>query len=376
MTATSSPLRVLIDGSPLRDGRREAGIGRYVVDLERGLSTFTDVRFRVSTPKRTLPESWIRRWALAQPTLLKDAALFRPDVLHATATDPVLGWPLRKQVVTVHDVVPWTTHLPERGTPTWRYLQFQRRRFPRVGGVIVLSDDSADAVATTLRVPPERIHLIPPGIDGVFTATPGQSDVADRRATGIEATGYVLWVGSMQAHDPRKGIDDLVRAMASLGEAAPPLVLAGRRGPEADRVAELARTVGVHSVRPGYVSDAVLASLYRGAGVFVMPSRFEGFGLPMLEAMACGAPVVACSGGNLKDLGKDAALLVDPGDVVGIARAIRSVIGDPSERARLSAAGRERATGFSAERAATRTAEVYRKIETGRLQPPRHEQDP
>jgi len=363
--ATGTSLRVLIDASALRDGRREAGIGRYVADLERGLARLSEISFRMSAPKHALPESWIRRWAFAQPTLIKDLAAFRPDVVHAASTDPVFGWPMRKQVVTVHDVAPWTTHLPQRGTPTWRYLALQRRRFPRVGGVIVLSEDSAEGVATTLRVPPERIHLIPPGVDEVFTAEPQTADDADRRAAGVSETGYLLWVGSMRAHDPRKGLDELVRAVASLGERVPLLVLAGSSGEEGDRVAGLALGKGLRVVRTGYVSDPVLAGLYRGAAVFVMPSRHEGFGLPMLEAMSCGVPVVACKGGNLAVLGRDAALLVEPGDVAGLTNAIRNVISDQALRTRLTAAGLERADGFSAERAAERTVKVYRNVGRG-----------
>lgn len=116
----------------------------------------------------------------------------------------------------------------------------------------------------------------------------------------------------------------------------------------------------------GYVPDQTLAALYRGAGAVVIPSLDEGFGLPMLEAMACGAPVVATRTGNLPDLAGDAALLVQPGDSEGLAAAIRDVLSDSGLRQRLVSAGRRRAADFSWVRTAQATAQVYRAA-AGRL---------
>src|SRR5437899_12824165 len=115
-------MRIVLDASPLRDGRREAGIGRYVAALSEELGRVADLDIRIAQPPLRLPESWVRRYLYAQPWIIGRALVSRPDLVHAMATDPVLVWPPSRQVVTVHDVAPWTTHVPPRGTPTFRYL--------------------------------------------------------------------------------------------------------------------------------------------------------------------------------------------------------------------------------------------------------------
>jgi len=353
-------MRVVADGSPLRDGRREAGIGRYIIELREALATIPWLTMRFAIPPIHAPESWVRRYLYAQPWISVEALRRRAHIVHAMASDPVLGWPLRRQVVTLHDAAPWTTHRPAEGTATFRYLEFQRRRIKRCAAVIAVSEIAAQEAETILAVPTQQIHVVPEGVGRQFQTAVGTDDVIKRGAAGVPDRPFLLWVGSLRANDPRKALDDLIDAVAALGADAPPIVLTGRTGDEGKRITRYASERGVAVVITGYVDDATLAALYRGANAVVIPSRHEGFGLTLLEAFACGAPVVASHGGNLRALAGDDALLVAPGDLRGLSDAIRSVLQDETLRARLQTAGPKRAAQFTWQRTAEQTAAVYR----------------
>jgi glycosyltransferase involved in cell wall biosynthesis len=286
-------------------------------------------------------------------------------VVHGPAGEPVVGWPLRRQVVTVHDVVPWTaaaTTPPGRGLAG--LLAVQRTLLRRCGALIAVSATVAGEASEVLGVPPDRFIVIGEGVDAPFESDPVASDAALRRGCGVDGGDYVLWAGSLRSPDPRKALDVLVEAMAVLEGrgAGVPLVLAGAPGAGSEQLAALARARGVRLHLAGFVSDEALAALYRGASVAVLPSRHEGFGLPALEAMACGAPLVAGRAGNLPDLCGDAALLVPPGDAGELAAALGAVLGDPDLAGRLRASGPRRAAAFSWRRCAEETAAVYRTL--------------
>jgi glycosyltransferase involved in cell wall biosynthesis len=359
-------VRVLADGSPLRDGRRTAGIGRYITELAEALEGVSDLTFRLSVPPVGPPkDSWAWRFVSAQPWIVGRALSWRAELVHGMASDPLMGWPLLRQVVTVHDVAAWTTHAPPPSSPTGRYLAFQRRRLPRCAAVIAVSDVVGDDLARALRVPRDIIHVVPEGVGRVFRADPAPDDPAVRQRAGAPSGRYVLWVGSLRAHDARKAVDDLVSALAADTADAVPLVLVGSAGTEADRLSRVATESGVPLVRTGYVEDATLAALYRGAAAVALPSRHEGFGLTLLEAMACGAPVVTRSGGNLEALAGDAALLVPVRDVAALAQALQRVLRDPELQGRLRHRGPQRAAPYTWSRAAELTAEVYRSARRG-----------
>jgi glycosyltransferase involved in cell wall biosynthesis len=175
---------------------------------------------------------------------------------------------------------------------------------------------------------------------------------------GLEGA-FVLWVGSLRARDPRKGLDTLLDAMEILGDAAPPLALAGALGPEADRLAADAWRRKVQLVLCGSVDDADLASLYRQAAVMVVPSTHEGFGLTALEAMASAVPVVATAVGNLPDLLRDVGFLVPSADPRALAEALDEVLTDPVRSARMRHAGLLRAAEYTWTNTAEMTADVY-----------------
>jgi glycosyltransferase involved in cell wall biosynthesis len=176
---------------------------------------------------------------------------------------------------------------------------------------------------------------------------------------GLEA-GFILAVGTVE---PRKNYPRLLEAYRRLrnGKDKPPLVIAGRPGwAYGDTLERIKAEPGVRYL--GHVDDPTLAALYDAAAVLAFPSLYEGFGLPLLEAMAHGLPAVVGNAGALPELGGDAALLVDPEDVSTIQVALEHVLGDSELRERLAAAGKERARAFTWERTAARTREVLRNI--------------
>jgi glycosyltransferase involved in cell wall biosynthesis len=170
----------------------------------------------------------------------------------------------------------------------------------------------------------------------------------------------VLWVGSLLHPDPRKALDVLIDAITQVGNVT--LVMAGAPGGESRRLAAAAAALGLRLILTGFVTDDELAALYRGAGAVAVPSLHEGFGLPVLEALACGAPVVTTTGGNLQALAAKAAVLVPSGDASALAVAIGRLLRNPEERARLAAAGPAVAKAYSWARAAEMTAAAYREL--------------
>jgi glycosyltransferase involved in cell wall biosynthesis len=179
---------------------------------------------------------------------------------------------------------------------------------------------------------------------------------------------YCLFVGNLE---PRKNLPRLIEAFGLLRRHGlapadlPQLVLAGTRGWLSSGIFRAAAGQGLEApdiVFTGYVPPADLPALYAGAACFVFPSLYEGFGLPVLEAMACGTPVVASTASSLPEVAGDAALLVDPHDVEGLAGALRRLWGDAELRADLRERGLQRATLYSWERTARLTLDVYERV--------------
>ena len=335
------PLHVLLDASCLRDGRRHAGIGRYARELRDALQAEPLVNVAVAIPPRA-PRSEARpaRYLSAQPTLLRAARRLRPDVLHALGGEP----------------------RGARGTALDGFARALTHRIRDCAAVITPSQSSADDAVAVLGLDRGRITVIPHGVTPLFTDVAGAGDLELRRLAGVTTSPYVLWTGSLRHHDPRKDVDALVDALARVRNPALRLVLVGAGGPELQRLARRAEDAGVTLLHGGRCEDRVLAALYRGAGAVAIPSRHEGFGLPMLEAMACGAPVVASAAGNLTQLGADAALLVPPGDVAALSGALRTVLDDPAVAGRLRGAGVRRAAGYTWRRTAEQTIAVYQRV--------------
>jgi glycosyltransferase involved in cell wall biosynthesis len=360
-SAARNRLSVVVDASPLRDSRRDAGIGRYVASMLEALSRRDDLYVQAVTPRlRPGGDTLVVRWLNAQPGLALARARNGAALLHGMASEASLVWTPERQVVTLHDVIPWTRRI--RTMPTRRYIDYQASRLRRCRAIIAVSETVGGEAIERLGLEASRVHAIPEGVGAVFGAQKGEQDAVARQRRGVPESGYVLWVGNLLHADPRKALDVLIDAMTRVGDAT--LVMAGAPGDESRRVGAAAAALGLRLILTGFVTDVELAALYRGAGAVAVPSLHEGFGLPLLEALACGAPVVATAAGNLRALAAKAAVLVPPGDANALADAISGLLHNPEERARLSAAGPEVAKAYSWDRAAEMTVAVYREVLT------------
>lgn len=263
-------------------------------------------------------------------------------------------------VVTVHDLT--LLRFPELGTPALcRHVRQSRESVRHARLVIADSEATRDDLVELLDVPGERVRVVPLGCDSGFGAR--QADQARRtveRRFGIDRP-YVLHVGTIE---PRKNLARLVGAFAAArAETACPhlLVLAGAPGWGQAEVRQKIRALGLDEVVVSLqeVSKDELQDLYRAADVFVYPSLYEGFGLPPLEAMASGVPVITSNVASLPEVVGEAALQVDPYDQAALASAIARGLTDEALRQRLRIAGPQRARLFTWERCARETLSVY-----------------
>ena len=262
------------------------------------------------------------------------------------------------QVVTVHDLT-LLTH-PEWHEPSKvRFFRWaMHRAVAAAERVLCVSATTARDLTTHLGVDAGRIDVTPLGAE--LRPASEQAVVGLRRRLGLDGP-YLLGLGTLE---PRKDLPTLVRAFAAVaGDLPHTLVLAGLAGWGAGAVAEAVAASGVSDriLLAGYVPEVDKAALFTGADLFAYPSRYEGFGLPVLEAMACGTPVVTTTGGSLPEVAGDAALLVEPGDADALAVAIGKLVGDSGERVALVQRGMVRAAGFTWNRCAALTAAAYRR---------------
>jgi glycosyltransferase involved in cell wall biosynthesis len=325
MSPSSPELRVGVDVSPFQ--LTEAGTARYLRNLLAALQG-VDVR-EYSFPGASRPAKVARDTLWYLGALPLRAARDRADVLHC----PGHRGPLRSRVplvVTVHDLSVFR-HPDAFNRWTRRYSRAVLPCLARSASrVIAVSEFTKAEAVELLRVEESRVRVIPHGVAPPF------------EPYGAAAGGsYALAVGTLE---PRK---NLARAVLAAERAGVELRVVGPPG-----------WGGIDIATVGFVDDDELARLYRGAQCLVYPSLYEGFGLPILEAMACGTPVVTSTTGSTAEVAGDAAVLVDPLDVDAIAAGIQEAI---ERREELRAAGLERASQFTWENAGRQTVDVYRE---------------
>jgi glycosyltransferase involved in cell wall biosynthesis len=370
-------MRVAIDARKLHD----FGVGTYIRNLLRhlalidqeneyvllcreadlGIAAQLGPNFRSvleSSPNYSIREQVRVPWVLRRE---------RPDVFHAPHYVLPAGVRCRS-VVTIHDCI----HLlfPEyvsrrvisrRGAQAYaRVAMWIAAR--RSNRILTVSEASKRDILRLFDVPPDKIEVVYHAIDEHFGVTPGDERVAQVRERYQLHHTFALYVGSIRPH---KNLLRLIEAFHELRRSGLDDLQLLIIGDEISKLPALRRAVHRHKLHKhvrflGYVADDTLAVLYRLASVFVFPSLYEGFGLPPLEAMASGTPVVTSNVSSLPEVAGDAAVFVDPYDVGSIVDGMRRVLTDRALAESLRHRGLRRAREFSWERSARRTLEVYR----------------
>jgi glycosyltransferase involved in cell wall biosynthesis len=355
------------------------GVGRVALEIGRELLRRPDVEPFFLTPYRRGPfvdRAGARSYhlpgcrllpglmLLGPPLIALAAARLRLDVVH----DPIgvspfmLGrWAGRfRRLVTVHDAIAFEY---PGGYPLLNNLLHTRYvpwTLANVDGIATVTEHARRALTRHLAVPFDRISVIPNGVSPAFRPVPVEEARAVAARHGLHRP-YLLYVGAFQA---RKNVLRLVEAFERVRPRLPGMQLA-LAGPVQWRYPELAASLARASTSVqvlGYVSDDDLPALYSAAEAFVLPSLYEGFGIPVLEAMACGTPVLCSNSSSLPEVAADAALLFDPLDVAAIGEAIVRVGTDRSLADDLRWRGARRACDFSWERAADEYASLYRRL--------------
>ena len=286
-------------------------------------------------------------------------------VLHVPHYVIPLAYP-RRMVVTVHDIIHvlFPEFLP--AALGFAYARFLiRAAVRRSSRVIAVSQTTADDLGRLFGADPAKLRVIPNGIhDSFFAAADPGEDESLREHLGVRRP-YFLHVGN---HKPHKNVEGVLKAyqifVHSGRHYAPPLVLAGGFTPDGE-LARRAQGMGLGDrVRClGHLERRELAALFRGAAVFVYPTLYEGFGLPVLEAMACGAPVVAGDVAAVREVAGDSVLRVNPRDVVELAAALRRLTEQPELCGQLREKGRETAARYHWRQAAEATLAEYRAVQ-------------
>ena len=357
--------RVLVDAthySTLSAGR---GIGRYLDGLLSQLAAEPTIELSALTARDSSLPAGIRaiavrrlfpdRWAYYENLirLPRDIARGDADVYWSPATDPPRHSPV-PWVQTLLDVIPLS--LPDRTEPGEGRRWLARGRYiRRATRVVALSRHTADEGIRTLGLDAGNIDVVYPGVDPAFRP-PSAPTVVDRP--------YVVSASGMARH---KGWEEALGVIDRLAEMGLPhqLVLTGHPAPHLEPLVAARLAATAHRervVRCGFVELPDLVALFQGASAVIVPSRYEGFGLPVIEAMACGTPVVSFDNSSLPEAVGDAGVLVTDGDVEAMATALHSVLTDDRRRRELSDAGLEHARSFTWARASAAYAAVFASV--------------
>jgi glycosyltransferase involved in cell wall biosynthesis len=362
-------LKIVIAPWHLKDFN--VGLSRYAASLIAAIGKVdTKNQYEIVTPHkisgfpaypnirhRTLRIPFFKRRVWEQIVPL----IFRPyDVLHFPY-DSCVAFKHGKFVVTIHDVKPLLFQTGQT-SPNWIERLLTPDRFKMIDHVATVSEASRRDIIQYLGLREDNITVIYPGID-MDRFRPASSCLSDQASARSVSRPYIFCVGGA---DATKNVETLIDAFSLLPQclqATYDLVLAGdfrRREDIRDRVAKAG--IERHIIFPGIVSDERLIELYQHAALFVFPSRYEGFGLPVLEAMACGCPVISSNAASLPEVAGDAALLRHPEDVKGFADDMERVLSDTPLQEALRKKGFIQAAKFPWDRTAREMVALYHKI--------------
>jgi glycosyltransferase involved in cell wall biosynthesis len=375
-------LRLVVNAVPLRSPL--TGIGQYIRELMVAIAGRGDIDIRyfygtgwdrrlIASPmpvadaakraiKSTIPFAYILIRTAQRPFFASGVRSFRPHIYHEPN---YIALPFHGPMVsTLHDLS--FVHYPET-QPTERLKHLERylpNTLARAGHIITDSEEVRREAVANFGLEAERVTAIHLGVDPIFAPREEATCRAVLASRGLQYGGYVLSVGTLE---PRKNLVAAIRAFRALPQrlrGATPLVIAGQRGwlsGEIERLIHDGEAAGWLRFL-GFVPQEELPVLYAGARFFVYPSRYEGFGLPVVEAMASGVPVITSSVSCLPEITGDAADLVHPDDIEGLRNAMERLVEDEEHRVVMRARGIERAKRFSWQRCAEETVAVYRRV--------------
>jgi glycosyltransferase involved in cell wall biosynthesis len=375
-------MRIALDGTVIQEGLD--GVARYTFNLANALASTVlaqDELFVLYEPGEARGQFRIEDLAAHPSLMLRPAQglskatgqVGLANSLRAIEAD-VYHSPYRlftvltnvPTVITIHELS--MLHAEGQRQSNWlgRLAQFTRSAqlsvVRRADAIICVSEFVRAELLDAIEIPPDKVHVVYNGVDHSRFHPRYRPEARQRaaRLLGIEPP-YVL---TLATAEPRKNLRTLLHAYALLPEATPRLVLAGAGNWGHGPIYEMVKEAGIERrVRfTGYVPEAVLPDLYAGARCFVFPSLYEGFGLPVLEALACGAPVVTSDRTALPEVAGDAAFLVDPTNVAALAEAMNRVLDSKETRDTLRAKAPGQAARFSWERAARETRRVYESV--------------
>jgi len=348
-------MNIALDGMPLAS--QLTGVGHYTAELARNLALVAPSdSFTLLSPRGLLKRRW---WSAGLPLhLLRNSF----DLFHGTNYEVPL-WSRRPTVVTIHDL----SLLLHPEVHEQHLVRRARWRLPLMAKsatkIITPSTSVKTEVCETFGIQPEKVAVTPEAPRAAFKRREDAQVPELLKRLGIDRD-FILFVGTIE---PRKNLRRLVEAFAQVLRStslSPKLVIAGGRGWLMDDFAALIKQNGLADriCLAGYLEDEDLCGLYSTCAAFVYPSLYEGFGLPPLEAMACGAPVITSRIPSLMETVGGAARLVDPSDVEDLARAITEMLSEPKMRAHYAELGQNHVNKFSWEQTALKTLQVYREL--------------
>jgi glycosyltransferase involved in cell wall biosynthesis len=368
-------MRIAVDAHSA--GTQLAGNATYITSMIEALAKIDQTNeYTVFVTKRSAYELYKDRWPnfkirrtlphtplIRIPITLTAELARRPvDILFVQYTAPPL---VRAKVVTViHDIS--YEHIPETFNRRSRFQMKVTIRYTarHASHIIAPSEYSRQDIMKTYEIPPDKVSMIPLAAPEFYRPVTDRNELERVTQKHGVREGFILGVGSIQ---PRKNLVRLMEAYALLLKKQPelpPLVLAGRKAWLSDETVEANafQSIKDQVIFTGYVPDEDLPALYSAAGCFIYPSFFEGFGLPPLEAMQCGTPVISGNLTSLPEVVGDAGLLVNPYSVEDIAAKLEMLIGDAQLREDLRNKGLRRAKEFSWERTARQTLDKFERI--------------